>query len=1087
MKFELVPALGRDLTPLALRLHHLLASEAVVESRDFAILSSEEIDELKKEEIRLSSRLSSLEKKLETERKIRDASTTLSTLSVPRNSVSKKKSGESPKPNPMNEEDKRGDTSNGYGTPTNPLSPASSAFSFFAGHPSSAVPNSSSLLPQAAQQQITQLEEQLRAATASLSEASKKQAETTRELNLLRLEKDQVETILGMEVQAAQDKTISLENEVLPKLETELENFKREKDYWDEERDAYQAEKMRWENERAMLQQMQQAKGGADAMLAEVRQNLLDMQQQLDAKEGELRQLQTQLSQSQSQLSQTQLQLSQLEQSHAEVTEDLDSGRAFVQTLVQTHAIVLFSRDPSLKGLLSAIGTHLEGLSNKLLSTEQTSAQRDAELRQRESEWEAQKRRLEEDVRMGLDKREELSRELDIVRRERENMSREMMEMKDSVNLRSPTSPSRQLFSPATSFTSIAPSPPTLSISTLPGDNIEYTSPEALSVLSALKPLWAVLPSPEARAAKFASSRERAFRTGSGPSSPTMTNRPSSPAGNTPKSISDLDVRSLKSLYDSTKNPSSISSPQSEFTLSSFISRVQSLLTDDRLLIERLLRFAQAHDLLKKNADRAQKLASEANSGLETYSRQVRILEGRNADLARRCGELQGELTELQGLQEVVDRISAAKSDIEIQAAEQAETCRQLTEANNMLSARALALAEEAAQAPEMVRRQMQKELDDVKAAAARATTLSGVATSFGEHEALQAELVEVKKELKEALEEMEAMQTSSQAQNVMLMDELMVTQSENADLKNQLRGLKKLDVGAYQGYSRPQNHVREFTKELATTVDLTEQEEQEEEEQEEEKLPLADLLELRKLKKLRQGIDAVKLSKGVTKKKRKRTKEEEEEEQGGLRKGAAVDEDEEEDKDAKARRVVRANNFTQQTNALDVDKHMMAYIEENLKIRSRPREEGDKSKPLDPQEALYQVPDRWKVEQKKVANSEEGNVSNSLTMLTAIPEVDLGMDARLKNIEDTEKAKRVVAEERSERKQPHNNDEAHLVASRFYRPNLKMKSDADLIRDAKLEAMHLPTSEDQPRRQDKPQMATDEMVMERFKKRMRK
>lgn len=55
----------------------------------------------------------------------------------------------------------------------------------------------------------------------------------------------------------------------------------------------------------------------------------------------------------------------------------------------------------------------------------------------------------------------------------------------------------------------------------------------------------------------------------------------------------------------------------------------------------------------------------------------------------------------------------------------------------------------------------------------------------------------------------------------------------------------------------------------------------------------LADLLELRKLKKLRQGIDAVKLSKGVTKKKRKRTKEEEEEEQGGLRKGAAIDEEE--------------------------------------------------------------------------------------------------------------------------------------------------------------------------------------------------
>ncbi|KAJ3915355.1 Up-regulated during septation-domain-containing protein [Lentinula edodes] len=243
----------------------LLASEAIVESRDFTILSSEEIDDLKKEDIRLSSRPSSLEKKLETERKIRDASTTLSTLSVPRNKVSKS--------TPSNEqletatkrfdetqnevwrvsqaksdvsrrlvehrakvlsasvrrieEDKRGDMFNGYGTPTNLLSPASSAFSFFAGHPSSTVPSSSSLLPQAAQQG-----------------------------------------------------TVAV----------------RERSGWEE---------------RAMLEQMQQAKGGADAMLAE----------------------------------------SQLEQSHAEVPEDLDSGLAFVQTKSCNSSV---SRDPSLKGLTTS-------------------------------------------------------------------------------------------------------------------------------------------------------------------------------------------------------------------------------------------------------------------------------------------------------------------------------------------------------------------------------------------------------------------------------------------------------------------------------------------------------------------------------------------------------------------------------------------------------------------------------------------------------------------------------------------------------------------------------------------------------------
>jgi hypothetical protein len=46
--------------------------------------------------------------------------------------------------------------------------------------------------------------------------------------------------------------------------------------------------------------------------------------------------------------------------------------------------------------------------------------------------------------------------------------------------------------------------------------------------------------------------------------------------------------------------------------------------------------------------------------------------------------------------------------------------------------------------------------------------------------------------------------------------------------------------------------------------------------------------------------------------------------------------------------------------------------------------------------------------------------ISSQLTLLDS---------TRLKNIEETEKAKRVVAEERQERKKP--NDEEHLVASR--------------------------------------------------------
>jgi hypothetical protein len=63
------------------------------------------------------------------------------------------------------------------------------------------------------------------------------------------------------------------------------------------------------------------------------------------------------------------------------------------------------------------------------------------------------------------------------------------------------------------------------------------------------------------------------------------------------------------------------------FSVEGFAMWLQALIADDRALIEKLIRFAQAHDLLKKNAERAQKLALESNSALETYQRQVRTLE----------------------------------------------------------------------------------------------------------------------------------------------------------------------------------------------------------------------------------------------------------------------------------------------------------------------------------------------------------------------------------------------------------------------------------------------------------------------------
>jgi chromosome segregation ATPase len=113
-------------------------------------------------------------------------------------------------------------------------------------------------------------------------------------------------------------------------------------------------------------------------------------------------------------------------------------------------------------------------------------------------------------------------------------------------------------------------------------------------------------------------------------------------------------------------------------------------------------------------------------------------------------------------LQETVDRITTEKREVEKEAAAQAETCRQLTQANNTLSTRALTLAEEAAAAPEKVRKE------------------------------LTAQLAECKAKLQEAQEEVDAMRRSDQSQTEALLDELNSLQTDNGNLRAQLRAVKK-------------------------------------------------------------------------------------------------------------------------------------------------------------------------------------------------------------------------------------------------------------------------------------------------------
>lgn len=65
-----------------------------------------------------------------------------------------------------------------------------------------------------------------------------------------------------------------------------------------------------------------------------------------------------------------------------------------------------------------------------------------------------------------------------------------------------------------------------------------------------------------------------------------------------------------------------------------------------------------------------------------------------------------------------------------------------------------------------------------------------------------------------------------------------------------------------------------------------------------------------------------------------------------------------------------------------------MAYIEENLMIRRQQQDAAENSS-RDPSDE-FSLSERWRSEKK---SADEGSVTNSLAMLTAIPEVDLGME----------------------------------------------------------------------------------------------
>lgn len=120
------------------------------------------------------------------------------------------------------------------------LAPSKSRFDgahLFAGHEGAIVPKFK-LSAEAAADELLKVEEKLKIAEDKLATASKKQLELARDLSIMKLEKQEVETTMGMDLQAAEETIMALEREIprLEELNSEVHRLRQEKNSWEKER-----------------------------------------------------------------------------------------------------------------------------------------------------------------------------------------------------------------------------------------------------------------------------------------------------------------------------------------------------------------------------------------------------------------------------------------------------------------------------------------------------------------------------------------------------------------------------------------------------------------------------------------------------------------------------------------------------------------------------------------------------------------------------------------------------------------------------------------------------------------------------------
>ncbi|XP_005099124.1 telomere length and silencing protein 1 homolog [Aplysia californica] len=191
---------------------------------------------------------------------------------------------------------------------------------------------------------------------------------------------------------------------------------------------------------------------------------------------------------------------------------------------------------------------------------------------------------------------------------------------------------------------------------------------------------------------------------------------------------------------------------------------------------------------------------------------------------------------------------------------------------------------------------------------------------------------------------------------------------------------------------------------------------------------------------------------------------------------------------------------FAAETNRRDEDAEMLKYVEEELARRKghHKEEEETKDSQKSQTDSLYDLPEHL----KKYSSEKRSEDMLSNQMLSGIPEIDLGIDAKIKNIEATEDAKQKLLEERKRLREnmpsafvPNNVAVNFVQHNRFNIDDNKPKF-VKKVEEAKPEPVRVgdvdkavtpAETSTTTKKKSSEEKATDDFHFEKFKKQMRR